>query len=91
MVDIRMEECFICFEETDQFIFFECTHKVCTQCFPQLRSPLCPICGSSAIHEPVAWNYVPEITVYHSTRCRSLIVVSAILVVILWCKRNVIF
>lgn len=83
MVDIIMEECFICFEETDQFIIFECSHKVCTQCFPRLRSPLCPICGRSVIPE--------QITVYYSPQWRCLIAVGAIVVIILWCKRNVIF
>ncbi len=37
-----MEECIICFEETTDFSFYRCTHKVCTTCYPKLRS--CPIC-----------------------------------------------
>jgi|LauGreDrversion4_2_1035121.scaffolds.fasta_scaffold371419_3 hypothetical protein len=88
-IDIRMEECFICFEETDQFIFFECAHKVCTRCFPQLRSHVCPICGCS-IPEPII--SVPEqLVVYPSTRWKTVIVLCAVIVIILWCKRNVIF
>lgn len=43
-----MEECIICFDETIQFVFFPCAHKVCTQCYKRLVR--CPIC-----------NYDPEI------------------------------
>ena len=38
-----MEECMICFEETTDFIFFECQHKVCATCYPTIRI-LCPVC-----------------------------------------------
>ena len=39
---LHLEECIICFEETDNFMFFQCTHKVCNVCFPKLdRCPLC--------------------------------------------------
>ena len=40
-----MEECFVCFNETNKFIIFECGHKMCRLCFPKLRSPLCPVCN----------------------------------------------
>ena len=40
-----MEECFVCFEETNKFITFECGHKMCETCFPKLRSSFCPICN----------------------------------------------
>ena len=37
-----MEECIICFEETEKFMFFSCRHKVCPICFPKLNR--CPLC-----------------------------------------------
>lgn len=77
-----MEECFICFEETDHFVEFECSHKVCTTCFPKLRSPLCPICSRSIKPE------VRPVYVYRGGGCMLL---SAIIAILLWTKRDVIF
>ena len=37
-----MEECIICFEETTEFNFYRCAHKVCSQCYPRIKT--CPIC-----------------------------------------------
>ena len=47
-----MEECMICFDEKEMFIFFPCNHKVCNVCFPLLVSYTnkCPLC--STIIEP---------------------------------------
>ncbi len=42
-----MEECIICFHETDKFTYFPCTHKVCSLCFPKLPNQLCPLCETS--------------------------------------------
>jgi hypothetical protein len=78
-----MEECFICFEETDHFVEFECSHKVCTTCFPKLRSPLCPIC-SRAIKPP-------EIQHVNVHRVGSCMILGAIIAILLWAKRDVIF
>jgi hypothetical protein len=39
-----MEECIICFEETSEFNFYRCTHKVCKQCYPRIKT--CPICNT---------------------------------------------
>ncbi len=44
---LQLEECIICFEETDNFTFFPCTHKVCPICFPKLDR--CPLCQSNNI------------------------------------------
>lgn len=38
-----MEECIICFEETTQFVFFPCAHKVCSECHKRLQK--CPLCN----------------------------------------------
>jgi recombinational DNA repair protein RecR len=40
------EECIICFEETEQFIFLPCTHKLCAQCKDILDQKKCPICNT---------------------------------------------
>ena len=48
-----MEECIICFEETDQFITFECcNHKTCAVCYPLIinNTGKCPICQREIIH-----------------------------------------
>jgi hypothetical protein len=47
-----MEECMICLDEKEMFIFFPCNHKVCNDCFPSLVSYTnkCPLC--SKIIEP---------------------------------------
>ena len=37
-----MEECIICFDETNEFIFYSCSHKVCANCYPKLKK--CPLC-----------------------------------------------
>lgn len=39
-----MEECIICFEETTNFSFYRCAHKVCNQCYPRIKT--CPICNT---------------------------------------------
>ena len=52
-----MEECIICFHETDEFAYFPCTHKVCETCLPNLPTQLCPVCDTSwyeaKITEPI--------------------------------------
>ena len=37
-----MEECIICFEETTEFMFYRCAHKVCTKCYLKIKT--CPMC-----------------------------------------------
>lgn len=44
-IPLHLEECMICYEETDKYIFFSCNHKVCPVCFPKLHE--CPLCQSS--------------------------------------------
>ena len=41
-----MEECIICFEETDNFMIFTCKHKMCHTCLNQFikHSTQCPVC-----------------------------------------------
>lgn len=40
-------ECLVCFEEKHNFIWFECAHSVCTDCFAQMvqfKHKECPAC-----------------------------------------------
>jgi hypothetical protein len=39
-----MDECIICFEETADFSFYRCAHKVCNNCYAKLNK--CPICNT---------------------------------------------
>lgn len=43
-----MEECMICFEDTNEFMFYPCTHKVCKPCFDKLNK--CPLCDEIHIY-----------------------------------------
>lgn len=38
-----LEECLICCEEKNNFDFYECAHKVCTDCNKKINN-LCPFC-----------------------------------------------
>lgn len=48
-----MEECLICLEEKkeEQFIFFPCQHKICSDCYPIfiIYSVTCPLCNTTII------------------------------------------
>lgn len=43
-----MEECLVCLEEQEnnQFVVFECKHKICQTCLPiaMMYSTTCPVC-----------------------------------------------
>ncbi len=55
-----MEECIICFEETEEldFIIFPCNHKTCAKCYPLILNerPHCPMCNASLILEHISLN-----------------------------------
>ena len=46
----KTSECNICWEVKDKFKLFNCSHQVCTQCFPQIRNNLCPFCRKPFRH-----------------------------------------
>jgi len=78
-----MEECIICFDETTEFIFYRCAHKVCEKCFPKIKT--CPICNTPreiqiVVHRPhERVEIVPEImTTYNLILCiGSFLVIGA--------------
>jgi hypothetical protein len=41
-----MDECIVCFEETDNFMIFTCKHKMCYNCLKTFlkKSNICPVC-----------------------------------------------
>jgi hypothetical protein len=98
------EECFVCFYETEQFVIFKCSHKVCPTCYPQLRSTLCPVCNREIVIEssPVTFTTTSEFQIEPiiprntnpprvKLSYRVMILVFACGVILLWTKRNVIF
>ncbi len=48
-----MEECIVCFDETDKFIIFICNHKTCEKCYPLIieQRPNCPLCNKSLLND----------------------------------------
>ena len=72
-----MEECIICFDETTQFIFLPCAHKICIHCKGRLEHKICPICNTRfepehriQIQEPV--QQVQPVTMTKAcSRCGS--------------------
>jgi len=75
-----MEECIICFEETDKFIKFKCDHKVCEACFPKLTR--CPLCRDFVI--TIQTPDQPE-RMDRPEFCQLLFSFSVILLFCLWC------
>jgi len=69
------EECLICLEETDNFIFFNCGHKACPTCFPKLhRCPLCQPNTKIQNHPPVRMHEVDKED-YCKLCCSMLIII----------------
>lgn len=100
----NQEECFVCFYETEQFVIFKCSHKVCPTCYPKLRSPLCPVCNreivieSSPVHFPPTSEFQiePILPLERSPprvklSCRVTVLILTACIILLWTKRNVIF
>lgn len=51
-----MEECIICFDEKDTFVFLPCAHKICAECKEHLEQKKCPICNNPFTNEPPIQN-----------------------------------
>lgn len=92
LTDVPLEECFVCFYETEHFVIFECLHKVCPTCFPKLRSPDCPVCSRPIVvlSSPRALPLSTGTNVA-APRCGIIVIVSVICAIFLWTKRNLIF
>jgi hypothetical protein len=79
MYNTRMEECMICFSDTNEFMFYPCTHKVCKECFGKLNK--CPLCNVTCIYvEPPEPAHVTDPShVLSYLCCYSLILIGIIL------------
>jgi hypothetical protein len=87
-----MEECIICLDEKESFIFFPCNHKVCNECFPFLVSYTnkCPLC--TKIIEPmneldsefqviVQHEHIPNVVYLNSCRIYCMIMIAVSIIV----------
>lgn len=46
-----MDECGICLESKPFFNILTCTHKICNDCYPKLKSDKCPYCRTPFIRQ----------------------------------------
>jgi hypothetical protein len=85
-----MEECIVCFDETDEFIFYTCTHKLCINCYRRLNN--CPLCQANKPLEIVihtSSNTVTSIfTTYIIIKCIGIFFLIATVFIYLY---NIIF
>ena len=68
-----MEECIICFDETSEFMFYSCAHKVCTNCYHKLKK--CPLCKTPIeiiVIQPTNQAIVSEIGTYRTIMLVSI-------------------
>lgn len=68
-----MEECIICFEETSGFMFYNCSHKVCKECYPKIK--ICPVCKTPLeimIVQPIHSTVVYDNAQYKMIFCISI-------------------
>ena len=77
-----MEECIICYEETEDFTFFSCGHKACNACFPKLHQ--CPFCQPDT-----KIQIIPQrVQLHHQSRedyCKLCCSVIIIMMFCVWC------
>jgi hypothetical protein len=80
-----MEECIICFDETNQteFIIFDCKHKVCIKCYPILldTTSKCPNCDIQLNKYPQVVRNECEICKY-TNRCICFMIIMIIFIII---------
>ena len=89
MEECILEECIICFEETkkNNFVMFECKHKVCVNCYPILIETIsrCPNCDIQLnIHPKVICKC--ELCIYTN---RSICIVIIIIICIIIYNSNI--
>jgi len=85
-----MEECIICFEETNKFIIFNCYHKVCVNCYPKINQcPLCRIIINSQTENTLQIEIIEQIEITPQIRhlnindkCCILILVSFVIILL---------
>jgi len=88
MEECILEECIICFEEThnNNFVMFECKHKVCVNCYPILieTTSRCPNCDI---------QLYPKVEIYECKICkytnRSIFCVIILIIFIIIYNNNI--
>ena len=60
------EECIICFDETEHFVFLQCAHKLCPRCKELLEQRKCPVCNTP-FEEPESFQHVTRIEIRGNT------------------------
>ena len=60
------EECIICFDETEHFVFLPCAHKLCPRCKELLEQRKCPVCNTP-FEEPEPIQHVTRIEIRRNT------------------------
>ena len=88
-----LEECIICFDNTDKFIVFVCKHKTCEKCYPLImeQRPNCPLCNQSLLphtsmlpHTAIQIRTIePQATIYYFTQNKCNLCFYFILIVII--------
>lgn len=82
-----MEECIICLDEKESFIFFPCNHKVCDNCFPLLVSTTnkCPLCNTTITIETESYitiQPVHERPAYRLDMCKiGMIIIGSLFII----------
>jgi hypothetical protein len=72
-----MEECIICFEETNNFVIFNCNHKVCINCYPKINQ--CPMCRNTIEIQQIE-NQIKKLTI--NDKCCITILVSFVIIML---------
>lgn len=73
-----MEECMVCFEETNNFFIFTCAHKMCYTCLKTFlkHSTKCPVCEHVIITPYItSQEMIPHqviVPINHQERLRNI-------------------
>ena len=80
-----MEECIICYDETEEFTFFSCGHKACATCFPKLHQ--CPFCQPDTKIQ-IRQIQIRPVELHHQPRedyCKLCCSILIIMMFCVWC------
>ena len=47
--EAKKKECYICYEQTLLYKFYECTHYICNNCYNKIENKRCSLCKSNHI------------------------------------------
>lgn len=58
-----MDECGICLESKPFFNTLSCSHKVCNDCYPKLKTDKCPYCRTPFIRQTQIKTSLPSLEI----------------------------